>query len=47
MTSFEPVVANVDGGFRYWGPVNARDFLSTLDMNWVNARVNKEMNCTF
>jgi len=41
------VVANVDGGFRYWGPVNAREFLRTLDMNWVNARVNKEMNCTF
>lgn len=41
------VVANVDGGFRFWGPVNARDFLRTLDMNWVNARVNKEISCTF
>lgn len=41
------VVANVDGAFRYWGPLNAREFLRTLDMNWVNARVNKEMSCTF
>ena len=34
-------------GFRFWGLANARDFLRTLDMNRANARVNKEMNCTF
>ncbi len=41
------VVANVNGAFRYWGPLDARQFLNTLDMNWVNTRVNKEMTCRF
>jgi hypothetical protein len=40
-------VSNVDGRFRYWGPVASQNFLSNLDMNWVNARVNKEMTCVF
>lgn len=41
------VVANVNGAFRYWGPIDARQFLNTLDMNWVNTRINKEMSCHF
>jgi hypothetical protein len=41
------VVSNVNGAFRFWGPVPWRNYLSTLDMNWVNARVNKSMTCYF
>jgi RNA binding activity-knot of a chromodomain len=41
------VVTTVDGSFRFWGPIPWRKYLSTLDMNWVNARVNKSMTCYF
>ncbi|TAG46735.1 MAG: hypothetical protein EAZ30_11865 [Betaproteobacteria bacterium] len=33
--------------FRFWGPTQWRNYLSTLDMNWVNARINKKMTCYF
>jgi hypothetical protein len=40
-------VANVNGGFKYYGPKTWHNFLRTIDMPWVNARVNKEMTCRF
>jgi len=41
------VVTNDNGRFRYYGPNNWHNFLSTIDMNWVNSRVNKELTCNF
>lgn len=35
------------GGFRYYGPKTWHDFLRSIDMAWVNARVNKQMTCSF
>lgn len=35
------------GGFRYYGPKSWHDFLRSIDMAWVNARVNKQMTCQF
>ncbi len=40
-------VSNVNGRFMYYGPKNWRNFLKTIDMNWVNARLNKELTCNF
>jgi hypothetical protein len=40
-------VATINGGFRYYGPKSWHNFLGTIDMAWVNARVNKEMICRF
>lgn len=40
-------VANPKGSFKTYGPKSWHDFLVTLDMAWVNARVNKELSCTF
>ncbi len=40
-------VSNVNGRFMTYGPKNWRNFLTTIDMNWVNARLNKELTCTF
>ncbi len=42
------VIANdANNRFRYYGPKSWHNFLSTIDMKWVNARVNKEMTCHF
>ncbi len=41
------VVASYNGGFRFYGPKTWHDFLRSIDMAWVNARVNKEMTCQF
>jgi hypothetical protein len=41
------MVANVNGGFKYYGPKSWLNFLSTVDMTWVNARLNKKLTCTF
>jgi hypothetical protein len=40
-------VSSVNGGFRYYGPKTWHNFLGTIDMAWVNARVNKTMTCRF
>ncbi|MCC7225738.1 MAG: hypothetical protein IT507_03490 [Burkholderiaceae bacterium] len=40
-------VANVNGTFKSYGPKSWQDFLRTIDMPWVNARVNKEITCNF
>ncbi len=40
-------VANVNGTFKSYGPKSWQDFLRTIDMPWVNARVNKEIICHF
>lgn len=40
-------VANVNGTFRSYGPKSWGEFLRTIDMPWVNARVNKEITCAF
>ena len=40
-------VSNVNGRFMTYGPKNWRNFLTTIDMNCVNARLNKELTCTF
>ena len=41
------MVANVNGGFRFYGPKGWMNFLRTIDMTWVNARLNKNLTCTF
>lgn len=41
------VVANDNGRFRFFGPKSWHNFLQTLDMNWVNARINKSLTCNF
>ena len=41
------VVSGAGGRFRYYGPKSWHKFLQTIDMAWVNARVNKEMTCHF
>jgi hypothetical protein len=41
------VVSAVNGRFRFYGPKTWHPFLGTIDMPWVNARVNKEMTCRF
>lgn len=41
------VVANVNGRFMFYGPNDWGNYLRTLDMSWVKARVNKELTCTF
>lgn len=35
------------GSFRFYGPNSWHDFLRSIDMAWVNARVNKQMSCQF
>ena len=40
-------VANVNVTFKSYVPKSWQDFLRTIDMDWVNARVNKEITCTF
>lgn len=41
------MVANVNGGFRFYGPKGWISYLKNLDMAWVNARLNKKLTCTF
>ena len=42
------VVANdPNRRFRWWGPTSWNNFLRTIDMEWVNARVNKQITCNF
>jgi hypothetical protein len=41
------MVANVNGVFNYYGPKNWGTYLKSLDMAWVNARLNKQLTCTF
>lgn len=41
------LVANVNGRFMFYGPKAWNGFLKTLDMNWVRARLNKELTCHF
>jgi hypothetical protein len=41
------MVANVNGGFKFYGPKSWMNYLKTIDMTWVNARLNKKLTCTF
>jgi hypothetical protein len=41
------MVANVNGGFKFYGPKSWANYLKTIDMTWVNARLNKQLTCTF
>lgn len=41
------VVAAVNGRLRYYGPKTWHRFLSSLDMSWIDARVNKNLTCQF
>jgi hypothetical protein len=41
------IVNDANNRVRYYGPKSWHNFLSTIDMKWVNARVNKEMTCHF
>ena len=41
------LVSGANNRFRYYGPKSWHTFLQTIDMPWVNARVNKEMTCHF
>ena len=41
------VVSTVNGRFKFYSPKTWHPFLGTIDMAWVNARVNKQMTCRF
>ncbi len=41
------VVANSSGTFKFYGPKTWHKFMRTIDMDWVNARINKNLTCTF
>lgn len=41
------VVTNDNGRFRFYGPNSWHNFLRTIDMSWVSARVNKTLTCNF
>lgn len=41
------LVANAGGRFHYWGPKAWGPYLATLDMQWVRARLNKQLTCNF
>lgn len=41
------VVANDNGRYRFYGPNSWHNFMRTIDMSWVNSRVNKSLTCTF
>ena len=41
------MVANINGGFKFYGPKSWANYLKNLDMTWVNARLNKKLTCTF
>jgi hypothetical protein len=40
-------VSNFNNRFMYYGPKSWKPFLSTVDMKWVNARVNKKVTCNY
>ena len=40
-------VADVKGALKTYGPKSWGEFLSTIDVAWVDARINKELFCTF
>jgi hypothetical protein len=40
-------VANVNRHFKFYGPKDYHEIVKYLDMNWVNARLNKELSCDF
>ena len=40
-------VAVVNKRFKFYGPKNYHDVVRYLDMEWVNARVNGDLNCEF
>lgn len=39
------LVGNVNGRFYFHGPNSWHNFLRTINMNWVNARINKWISC--
>lgn len=41
------LVTEDNGRFRFYGPNSWHNFMRTIDMNWVRARINKELTCTF
>lgn len=41
------IVSDVRGRLKFYGPRSWHKFLRTLDMDWVYARVNKELTCEF
>lgn len=44
----QTVVVSARGGrFQFYAPNSWHGFLRTIDMNWVQARVNKQLTCNF
>jgi hypothetical protein len=41
------LVTGANGRFRYYGPKSWHEFLKTINLAWVNARVNKQLTCRF
>jgi hypothetical protein len=41
------LVADVNRRFMFYGPKRWDGYLRTLDMQWVNARLNKSLTCNF
>ena len=41
------LVTNDNGRYRYFGPNAWHNFMNTIDLNWFNARINKNLTCNF
>ena len=41
------LVAKVNGSYRFYAPKHWHSFMQTIDLNWVNARVNKSLTCNY
>jgi hypothetical protein len=41
------LVSSVKGRLRYYGPKTWHTFLSSLNVDWIDARVNKNLTCKF
>jgi hypothetical protein len=39
------LVASGSGRFQFYGPKQWQHFLQSIDMDWVTARINKELSC--
>lgn len=41
------VVSGFNQRFNYYGPKTSRPFVEKLNMKWVNARVNRQLTCSY
>lgn len=41
------LVTNDNGRYFFYGPNNWHNFMRTINMSWVNSRINKSLTCNF